>query len=153
MIIYGNNIVNFNAWSTICVNNRWIANSICPGVQHMTLMCSTNHIYLEWNVSTIRQPSLRIHETRSIPYLDQNIAVSPILINSVSFTFSRVSSPGELPLMSTMIINNVTSNLEGTVISCTGLNSSSVSSVVLMTAIHIYDINGRSCLSSHGIQY
>ena len=123
--------------------------TLCPGVQHMTLMCSTNHIYLEWNVLTIRPPSLRIHETRSIPYLDQNIVVSPILINSVNFTFSRVSSPGELPLMSTMIINNVTSNLEGTVIRCTGLNSSSVSSVVLMTRIHIYDINiGRSLIDS-----
>ena len=116
--------------------------TVCPGEQQTTLMCGADHIYLEWNVSIIRQPSLRIHETRSIPYLDQNIVVSPILINFASFTFSRDSSPGALPLVSTMKIKNVTSSLEGTVIRCTGLNSSSVSSVVLMTTIHVYDING-----------
>ena len=102
-------------------------------------MCSTNYIFLEWSVSTARQPSL--HETRSISNLDQNVVVSPILINSANFTFSRDSSPRDLPLVSTITIMNVTSNLEGTVIRCTGLNSSSVSSVVLMTTIHLYDIN------------
>ena len=122
--------------------------TVCPGEKQTILMCSTNHIYLEWNVSTVRQPSLHIHETRSIPYFDQNIVVLPILINSANFTFFRVSSPLTLPLVSIMIINNVTSNLEGTVISCTGLNSSSVSSVVLMTAIHVYDINGRSLIQN-----
>ena len=116
---------------------------LCPG-ENGTLMCSTNHIYLEWSVtvSTVWQSSL--HETRSIPHLDQNIAVSPILMNSANFTFSRASSPGALPLVSTMTIYNITSNLEGTMIRCTGLNSSSVSSVVLMKTIHVYDLNGRS---------
>ena len=62
-------------------------------------------------------------------------------MNSANFTFSRVSSPGALPLVSIMMIMNITSNLEGTTISCTGLNSSSVSSVVLMTTIHVYDMD------------
>jgi hypothetical protein len=50
-------------------------------------------------------------------------------------------------LVSTMTIMNVTSSLEGTVITCTGLNSLSVSSVVLMTTLHIYDMDvGRSLI-------
>jgi hypothetical protein len=50
-------------------------------------------------------------------------------------------------LVSTMTIMNVTSNLEGTVITCTGLNSSSVSSVEMMTTLHIYDMDvGRSLI-------
>ena len=114
---------------------------LCPG-ENETKMCSTNHVFLEWRVSTAWQSSL--HATRSISYSDQNVVVSPILMNSANFTFSRDSSPGELPLVSTMTIMNVTSNLEGTVIRCTGLNSSSVSSVALMTTIHVYDLNGRS---------
>ena len=65
-------------------------------------------------------------------------------MNSADFTFLRVSSPGALPLVTTMIIMNVASNLEGTVISCTGLNSSS-ESTVLMTTVHVYDMDvGRS---------
>ena len=99
-------------------------------------MCSTNHTFLEWSVSSLRQP-----ETRAISYFDQNLIVPPILMDSTNFTFSRVSSPGALPLVSTMTVMNVTSNLEETVITCTGLNSSSVSSVVLMTTIHVYDMH------------
>jgi hypothetical protein len=69
------------------------------------------------------------------------------VMNSANFTFSRVSSPRALPLVSTMTIMNITSNLEGTVISCTGLNSSSVSSVEMMTTIHVYDMDvGRSLI-------
>ena len=46
-----------------------------------------------------------------------------------------------LPLVSTMTIENINSNLEGTVITCTGLNSSSVSSVALMTTVHFFDVS------------
>ena len=113
--------------------------TICPGEKQTTLMCSTNHVFLEWKVSSVWE-----NQTRSISYSDQNVVVSPILMNSANFSFSRDSSPRALPLVSTMTIMNVTSNLEGNVIRCTGLNSSSVSSVVLMTII---DINvGRSLI-------
>jgi hypothetical protein len=105
-------------------------------------MCSTNHIFLEWSVSTFRQ-----HETRSIPYLDPNPTIAPILLNSANFILARVSSQRALPLVSNMTIMNVTSNLEGTVITCTGRNSSSVSSVEMMSTIHIYDMDvGRSLI-------
>ena len=115
--------------------------TVCPGEQPttLTMSCSTNHTFLEWSISTLK------HETRSISYLDQNVFVQPIMVDSANFTFSRISSPGTLPLVSTMTIMNITSNLEGVTISCIGLNSSSLSSVVLMTTIHVYDRDvGRS---------
>ena len=62
------------------------------------------------------------------------------MVDSANFTFSRVSSPGALPLVTIMTIMNITSNLEGTIISCTGQNSSLVSSVLLMITIHVYDM-------------
>ena len=78
-------------------------------------------------------------------YWDQSPTISPIMMNFVNFTFSRDSSPKVLPLVSTMTIKNVTSDLEGTVVSCTGLNSSLVSSVVFVKTMHVYDIDvGRS---------
>ena len=143
--------VNVVLWYCVRITHRnswkWVLQS---GEQQSTLMCSTNHIFLEWNVS-----SLGHTETRSISNLDQNVVVSPIIMmDSAKFTFSRVSSPRALPLVSTMMILNVTSNLEGTVISCysTGQNSSSVSSVVLMTTVHIYDMDvGRSRIWSGSI--
>jgi hypothetical protein len=100
---------------------------------------------LEWNISTFRQHA---YEVRSISTLDQNVVVSPILIDSAKFTISRDSSPRALPLVSAMTIMNVTSNLERTMITCTGLNSSSESSVILMTTLHIYDMDvGRSLIT------
>ena len=68
-------------------------------------MCSTNHIFLEWNVSTVRE-----NQTRpEVSYSDQNVVVSPMLTNSANFTFSRDSSPRDLPLVSTITIMNVAS--------------------------------------------
>ena len=113
---------------------------LCPGKQN-TLVCSTNHIFLEWSVRTTSQPSQP--EMRSISSSGQNPdnITTPIMVNSNSITFSRDSPQMALPLVSTMTIENVNSNLNGTMINCTGLNSSSVSSVVLMTTVHVIDIN------------
>ena len=116
---------------------------VCPG-QQQTLRCSANYAFLEWSVSTTSQPSLR--ETRRVPYEDQTLSLAPIMINSANFIFSRDSSPRELPLVSTITIMNVNSNLEGTVVSCTGLNSSSESTMVLMTTIHVLDVNTGKCV-------
>ena len=111
-------------------------NIICPSEQQTTLMCSTNHIFVEWNVSSLGQT-----EIRSVSSLDPNPTYAPITMNSADFSFSRVSSPRALPLVSTMTIMNVNSNLEGTMISCSGLNSLSESTIVLMTTVHIYDMD------------
>jgi hypothetical protein len=112
--------------------------SVCPGGQH-TLVCSTNHIFLEWCVITTSQPL--VSETRSISSSGQSPAILPIRVILTDLEFSRDSPQMTLPLVSTMIIDNVISYLNGTMISCTGLNSSSVSSVALMTMIHVIDIN------------
>ena len=111
----------------------------CPGRQH-TLVCSTNHIFLEWSVRTTNQPSM--NQMRTVTSSGQNPVILSILIEiTASITFSRDSPQMTLPLVSTMTIENVNSNLEGTVITCTGQNSSSVFSVVLMITVHTFDSN------------
>ena len=113
----------------------------CPGEQQ-TVICNANYKFLKWSVTTIDQ---MLHESGSVPYMDQHPDISPIMTNFANFTFSRESSPGALPLVSTMTINIVTSNLEGSIVNCTGTNSSSLSSVVLTKIIHVFDVNiGRS---------
>ena len=86
------------------------------------------------------QPSL--NQTRAISSSAlSSVVVLPIRVNTTNITFSRDSLRMALPLVSTMTIVNVSSHLNGSVISCTGINSSSVFSVVLMKTIHIFDVN------------
>jgi hypothetical protein len=107
----------------------------CPGRQQHTLVCSTNHLFLEWSIAT-----KSMHEMRSVSSSGRSPSISPIvLLNTASITFSRESLQMALPLVSILTIENVHSNLEGTVITCTGQNSSSVSSVVLMTTVRFFD--------------
>ena len=81
-------------------------------------------------------------QMRTVTSSGQNPVILSILIaNTASITFSRDSPQMTLPLVSTMTIENVNSNLEGTVITCTGQNSSSVFSVVLMITVHTFDSN------------
>ena len=109
----------------------------CLDEQH-TLVCSTDHLFLVWNVRKTSQPSL--DEMRSVSSSGQNPVILPIRVILTNFEISRDSPQMTLPLVSTMTIENVNSNLEGTVITCTGQNSSS-SSVVLMTTVHIFDVS------------
>ena len=111
---------------------------LCPGGQH-TLVCSTNHIFLEWSVRTTSQPMM--HETRTVSSSDRSPFILPIRVNAANITFSRDSAHMTLPLVSIMTIENVNSYLEGAMINCTGLNSSSVSNVALMTTVCVFDIN------------
>ena len=114
-----------------------MSGGICPGEQH-TLVCSTDHLFLEWNIKK-SQPSL--NQTRSISSSGQNPVILSIRVIHTNIEFSRNSPQMALPLVSTISILNVNSDLEGTVITCTGLNSSLVSSVVLMEIVYVYDSN------------
>ena len=123
---------------------------LCPGRQH-TLVCSTNHLFLEWSVRTTNQPMLY---ERTISSSDRSPLILPIRANTANITFSRDSPRMVLPLVSTMTIENMNSYLEGTMINCTGVNSSSVSSVVLMTTIRVFDNDrGRYKCYNHDIVY
>ena len=123
---------------------------LCPGGQH-TLVCSTIHLFLEWSVRTTNQPMLY---ERTVSSSDQSPLILPIRVNTANITFSRDSPRMVLPLVSTMTIENMNSYLEGTMINCTGVNSSSVSSVVLMTTIRVFDNDrGRYKCYNHNIVY
>ena len=110
---------------------------LCPGERY-SLVCSTNYTFLEWSVRITSQPMLQLYE-RTVPSSDRSPLILPIRVNTVNITFSRDSPRMVLPLVSTMTIENMNSYLEGTMINCTGVNSSSVSSVVLMTTIRVFD--------------
>ena len=45
--------------------------------------------------------------------------MSDLEVNSITFIFSRISVAGSLPLISMLMINPVTDELNGTLVNCT----------------------------------
>ena len=82
----------------------------------MVLECDTNSsvLLLEWSI-TFNSSSLQHTEMRSIDSLGSAKSQPPFIVNYTEFQFLRnfVS-----PLISTMIINNVSTILNGTRIDC-----------------------------------
>lgn len=86
--------------------------SVCLGGQ-LTLICDTlmsNETLIEWNVVF---PDYL--ETRFISSLGNTGSVAPLTVDQTMFQFLRTSVS---PLISTMIIDNVTVNMDGTRIDC-----------------------------------
>ena len=64
---------------------------------------------------------------------------SNIRVNSTTFTFMRTSAQGSSsPLISTLLIDSVSSTLNGTVVHCMDVGASMTTS----TTIHLYDSTG-----------
>ena len=89
---------------------------LCPGEQYSTV-CSTNQTCLEW---VIRHPS---YDNNHSYHQDINVSssVGNYLwrhIEDTAINYTKDSEPGVLPLTSTLIINFITSSLNGTIIEC-----------------------------------
>ena len=96
--------------------------SACPGEQ-LTFMCTTNATSIRWNVTV---PLLDTSDgtqfdnwgSEIVSHVQTRMA-SPIRINSnVSFTVSRLSTSGALPLISTLSVTNLMNILNGTRVEC-----------------------------------
>ena len=61
---------------------------------------------------------------------------SVIIVNSTTFTFMRTSGQGSSPLISTLVINSVNSELSGTVVNCEDVGTS----MTAFTTVHILDL-------------
>ena len=100
----------------------------CDGDQ-LELTCSLTGRVLEWNINLLL-------EDDSFEYvLDSVSQISPshtITVNSIMFTFSRVSSPNSQPLTSRLVISQVNSSIiNGTVVNCADRETRDSSSTVI----------------------
>ena len=106
---------------------------LCPG-EELSVTCSTNNAYLEW---TIQVSPFEYYSTGAIS------SSSPVdyylwgRVGDTTVSYAKNSEIGVTPLISTLIINNVSAFFNGIVISCTGLDFSRIS----VTVIHV--INGK----------
>lgn len=84
---------------------------MCPG-SNLTLACLTNGPSLRW---VITLPYYYLPEARIISSAGPANSQMPLFENRTLFQFLRTS---RAPLMSTMLIDNIAANLNGTQIDC-----------------------------------
>ena len=70
---------------------------------------------------------------RTVSSFGPSSDIEPLSVNSTSFMFSRTSTQDSLPLMSSLLINPVTVDLNGTALNCVEVATSERST----TSIHI----------------
>ena len=88
-----------------------ISASVCSGDQ-LTLTCHTNVTLLEWILTIPDRPAPDI---RFLSSSGNTVSVTPLIVSQTVFQFIRTSVS---PLISTMVINNVSTSLNGTRVEC-----------------------------------
>jgi hypothetical protein len=88
---------------------------VCPGDQ-LNLTCHTapDETLLQWSLTI---PSRPVPELRFISSEGNTVSVAPLTVGQTEFQFLRTSTSPE-PLISLMVINNVSSSLNGTRVEC-----------------------------------
>ena len=82
---------------------------MCPGKRiNLTCQATLNEILLQWSLTI---PGRSVPELRFISSLGSAQSVTPLTVGQTVFQFFRTSTS---PLISRMIINNVTVKLNGT---------------------------------------
>ncbi|MCG8626226.1 MAG: hypothetical protein MJE68_30040 [Proteobacteria bacterium] len=118
--------------------------SVCSGGQ-LELTCTVPGTLLEWSFflvperETMARRFFRTLHSGSVP------ATSDLEVNSITFTFSRISADGNQPLVSRLLIAPVNDGLNGTEVNCTDIVASNTSS------IHIKVINESTMISSESL--
>jgi hypothetical protein len=105
---------------------------VCPGGQ-LELICTTSTIgmpLLQWSFDLIRgRETTPTHFTRTIT--PSSSIMSYLIVNSITFNFSRISAQASLPLMSQLLIGPVNEGLNGIEVNCEDLDSSERATTVI----------------------
>ena len=113
---------------------------VCRGDQ-LELICSTSGELLEWSFYLTEENETNAPKYVRVFELNTNITIT-FSVNSTEFTLSTKSSGTEtLPLMSTLLIKTISSNLNGTEVTCTDLyaRESTATSIKVMSIPNLMD--------------
>ena len=99
--------------------------SVCSGGQ-LELTCTVPGTFLEWSFFLVTEGETAAR--RLFRILHSGSATSDLEVNSITFTFSRISADGSLPVMSRLLIAPVSDGLNGTEVNCTDIVASNTSS-------------------------
>ena len=82
-------------------------------------------------------------------------AMSQLVVNSTMFNFSRTSAEGSLPVMSKVVIRPMSSSLNGTVINCIDLDTSSstATTIIIIGGLEGEPLQGMLVFMSFFVSY
>ena len=118
--------------------------AVCPGDQ-LALTCNTSSDVHQWIIDDNNTGSTY---TRLIVSVSSSMAqVTPLQIQSFKFNFAIISPPSALPLISTLLTENVSTYLNTTRISCLEIDSGNMQEVT----VHVFGPNSlesmlRDCI-------
>ena len=100
----------------VTISPSGISFRVCDGDQ-LELMCiiSDPGSNLEW---TIAPATIFTGQSRAIDAQGDQLQTLSFIINSTKFTFSRISTKDEFPLVSRLLISPVTTGLNETAVNC-----------------------------------
>ena len=116
---------------------------MCPDEQ-LILTCHTQDQLLAWNVYISHYN--RSYGPKFYAYEGARDTFSVEVDAMVTLTFDRISESGVFPLVSQLSINNVATQLNGTMINCTELT---LENIILQIMLHIIDTNGEYYHENH----
>ena len=132
---------HFTCIGTVSISPAHMA-SVCRGDQ-LELICTTNRIFLEWSFSLISEGETSARTYSRILNILSGPAIPGLLVNSITFSFSRVSAQDTLPLISRLLINPVSAELNGTLVNCTDIFETLETASTLVRIINEDLIYGR----------
>ena len=104
--------------------------SVCRGDQ-LELTCTTTGSLLRWNFSLISEGETTATTYSRILTTSSSLATPGLLVNSITVSFIRVSAQDALPLIAIALINPVSAELIGTLVSCTDIDDLETASTLI----------------------
>jgi hypothetical protein len=120
--------------------------SVCSGGQ-LDLTCTTPGTFLEWSFFLVPEGDTSGRRYDRILHSELVPATSYLEVNSITFIFSRISPPGSVPLVSTIVIDPVSDSLNDTEINCTDVIASNTTSTYIGIINESIMISSKSLLS------
>ena len=114
---------------------------VCHVGDPLQLTCTADVEFIRWNLTVVNEHGVKEDIVVSRNSRDSASPQREITINSTTFTFSRTSVQGDLPLVSVLAISSTSFSLNGTVVQCMDASNSMTMLVPVLTTIQIIDIS------------
>ena len=108
---------------------------VCEVGASVDVTCSTTAGALRWYITVPRI----FNQSRYMSRNTQSSVAAPLMIDSSTITFTRLSARGVLPLVAVVRIDRVSEALNGTVINCTEVGLNLINPDSSATAVQILD--------------
>ena len=107
---------------------------VCEVGDQLELSCNISGSFLRWSFTVGTEQGMLQEYRRNINNEGgSQLASNVITVNSTTFTFMRTSDQGILPLVSTLVINFVSRDLNGVTVYCVDV----IASMTASTTVHL----------------